>query len=469
MTTPKSYTRGQMAEELWRRGVIAPWKLHDTQKKMYAAYKGSTAKKFVINSSRRLGKTYMLCVIAIETAMNLPNADIKFVAPNQKMVRKIITPIFRDILKDCPKDIKPHYTVADGEYTFKNGAIISIAGTEMGQIDNLRGQACDLALIDEAGFCNDLDNVIDEVIMPQTLTRPNARVIIASTPPRSPDHPFMLFAQQAMEQNAYAKFTIYDNPMLSQATIEEYKREAGGEHTSTWRREYMAEFIVDTDSAIFLEASADRIAELVYDHPRPMFFSPYTAIDLGYIDNTGVIFGYYDFAAGKIVIEDELLVNKTTSQDIVNLISAREKELWGDKIVKGRVVDGNSMQIADFNETHRFSCRLPEKSDLTANVNRVRIDLNDKRIVIHPRCKSLIYQLQFATWDKSRTKFSRSSDAGHWDLVAALIYFAKHIDRTTNPVPPGYGYSVYEHFGFDRKQKHPAYDAIRSMFPTLRR
>lgn len=458
-----------MAEELWRRGIIGAWKFHPTQKIMFETYLASTSKKFVLNCSRRLGKTFFLCTIAIETAMNKPGSQIKFVAPSQKMVRKIITPIFKDILSDCPKDLRPRYTVADGEYEFPNGSVISIAGTEQGQIDNLRGQACDLALVDEAGFCQDLKNVIDDVIMPQTLGRPHARMIIASTPPLSPDHYFVELANVAMATSAYAKFTIYDNPRLTPKEIEDYKQEAGGENSTTWRREYLAEFVVDKDSAIFPEATDDLITELVYEHPRPMFFSPFTAIDLGYIDNTGILFGYYDFAAGKIVIEDEILVNKNTSDSIVKLTLEREKQLWGEKLVKNRVIDGNSMQIADFNETHRFSCRLPEKSDLTANVNRVRIDLNDRRILIHPRCKALIAQIQYATWDKAKTKFSRGSDQGHWDLVAALIYLVKHIDRVSNPIPAGHGYSIYDHYGFATKHKNDRMSNIKNMLLPFRR
>lgn len=466
----KKYPRGQIAEELWRRGVLAPWKLHETQLLMYKTFHEVKTKKFVINSSRRLGKTFMLCVIAIEYAINNPNAQIKFVAPSQKMVRKIITPIFKYILADCPKDMRPKYNTTDGEYNFPNDACISIAGTEMGQIDNLRGQACDLALVDEAGFCQDLKNVLDDVIMPQTLGRKHARLIIASTPPKSPDHYFVELAAEAMANKAYAKYTIYDNPRLSKETIEEYKKEAGGEDSTTWRREYLAEFVTDTEMAIFPEARDEVMNDIVYDHPRPQFFTPFTAIDLGYVDNTGILFGYYDFAAGKIVIEDEILLNKTTSGDIVKICKSKEEELWGkDREVKHRVVDGNAMQIADFNSMHRFKCYGPEKTDLIANVNRVRIDINDRRMFIHPRCSNLIAQVKHATWDKSKTKFSRSSDAGHWDLVAALIYFIKHIDRVTNPIPPGLGYNVYDHFGYPRKHKTTHLEAFKNMFPALRR
>lgn len=453
----------KVKDELFRRGVLL-FLLHPTQKKMYADIHSTNKKRYVINSSRRLGKTFLLCVIAIEHALRNPGSQIKFAAPTQKMVRKIITPIFKIILKDCPKELRPTFKSIDGDYIFPNDSIISIAGTEMSQIDNLRGQACDLALIDEAGFCNDLEYVLDSVIIPQTLTRPNARIILASTPPLTPDHPFLRYCQTAIENETYSKYTIYDNPMLTSEQIEEYQKEAGGAQSTAWRREYLAEFVTDTELALFPEATDDLMNDIVFEQPRPTHFIPFTALDLGYVDNTGVVFGYYDFAANLIVIEDELLVNKSTSAEIVKLIEEKELTLWGDRRPKARVADAPAIVVADFNETHRFSCFPPDKSDLTANVNRVRMELSNRRLAIHPRCKKLIDQLKFGMWDANKSKFSRSSDKGHWDLCAALIYFCKHLDVKTNPIPADFGWNPYTDWGFPRQHKNPTYETVRRMF-----
>lgn len=466
--TKTSYTDKQIKEELWRRGILK-WKLHETQKKMYDDIESSTSKKYIINSSRRLGKSFLLCLIAIEKAFQNPGMDIKFAAPTQKMVRKIITPLFKQILADCPKELRPQFKSFDGEFTFYNDSVISIAGTEMSQIDNLRGQACDLFLCDEAGFCSDLGYVLESVIMPQTLTRPNARVILASTPPLSPDHKFVEYAHQAMASENYSKYTIYDNPMLTPEQIETYKEEAGGENTTDWRREYLAEFLTDTEYAIFPEMNNDLVESITQDLSLPEFYQPFTAIDLGYVDNTGAVFGYFDFLNAKIVIQDELLVNKITSKEIIDLVREKEKALWGDREPRARVIDGNAMQIADINEIHKFPCFMPQKSDLNANVNRTRIDLAEERILINPKCKNLLAQIQYATWDKNKTKFSRSSDNGHWDLVAALIYFAKHIDRNTNPIPAGHGYDPYNDWNIPKDKKHQLQNVFMTMFPTLRK
>lgn len=454
-------------EELFRRGVLAPWKLHAGQKLMYDAIQASDSKRYVVNAARRLGKSWMLCVIAIEAALQNPGYQIKFAAPNQKMARKIIFPLFKQILEDCPKHLRPKFRVHDGEYEFNNGSTITVCGTEMGQVDGLRGTACDLALLDECGFMSDLSYVVDSIITPMLLTRPHARIIMASTPPVSPDHPFVQqYMARAVAAGAYSKFDIYSNPMLTPEIIEQYKKEAGGELSTTWRREYMAEIVTETENAVFPEA-VDSLEKMVYELPRPPFFHPFVAIDLGYVDYTGAIFGYYHFTKNLIVIEDELLLNKSNSSVIVDAILRKEKALWGDLKPNSRVVDGPALVIADLNETHKLNCRYPDKSDLVANVNRVRVDIGNFSFAINPRCTNLIAQLKFAVWDSSRTKFARSS-AGHYDLAAALLYFCKHLDRKTNPVPAGYGWDPYNDFGFPRSHKSPTHDSLRVMFPVRR-
>lgn len=463
----QAFTQSQKIDELWRRGVIAPFKLHETQKKMYKQFHESTSKKFVFNCSRRLGKSYALCVIAIEEAIKNPGSQIRFLCPTQRMVKKIMIPTFRIIMSNCPTEMRPRLNKVDGVWQFPNGSEIHICGSEQGQVDGLRGTAANLILIDEAGFCSDLEYALESVLMPQTLTVKNARIILASTPPPSPDHPFLKYVQQAQADNAYAKYTIFDNPMLTPDTIAEYMKEAGGENSTTWRREYMSEFCTDQDSAVIPEATPELLRQIVIEHVGPKFFIPFTAIDLGYVDNTGVVFGYHDFTTAKTIIQRDLLINRKTSQEIVKLVKGIEMSLWGREPL-GRVVDGNPMQLADLNSIHNFNAFVPQKSDLQANVNRLRLELAEQRLIIDPSCTRLIEQLQYATWDATKSKFSRSATNGHWDLIAALIYFLARVDRNTNPFPVGFGWDLANSWGVETRRLSAASNVFQSMFPTLR-
>lgn len=461
-----SYTREQKLAELWKRGVIY-YKLYDVQKKIYDAIKTTKAKKYVINASRRLGKSFTLAVIAIEYALQNPNAQIRFACPNQKMMRRILLPLMKQILEDCPRHMRPKFRSMEGTFYFNNGAEITICGTEMGQADGLRGTSCDLALIDEAGFCSDLEYVLESILMPQTLTRPNSKIVLASTPPVSPDHPFTRYAMQAMEDGCYSRHTIYENALLTPEQIEEYKKEAGGAESTTWRREYEAQFVMSKDSAIVPEATDAALDAIFVDVERPPFFMPFVSVDLGYQDHTGVIFGYYHWNLGKPVIEDELFVNNKNSLELVNLIRAKEHELWGVLMPQDRLADGQPLVLADLNQVHGFRCRAPRKTELEAGVNMIRTAISNADFYASPKCKVLRAQLQFGSWDSSRKRFARSASGGHLDVLAAFLYWLREIDRRTNPIPAGYGYDPFNDFGFPRRHSDPIEQTIRTMFPYL--
>ena len=63
--------------KLWNQGILY-WKLDTTQRKLYDFYKGHKEKTTVINCSRRLGKSYMLIILAFEQALQHPKSIIKF-------------------------------------------------------------------------------------------------------------------------------------------------------------------------------------------------------------------------------------------------------------------------------------------------------------------------------------------------------------------------------------------------------
>jgi hypothetical protein len=79
-----------------------------------------------------------------------------------------------------------------------------------------------------------------------------------------------------------------------------------------------------------------------------------------------------------------------------------------------------------------------QKDNKDMQVNALRMAMAERRVIIHPRCKTLINHLKYATWDKSRKTFTRSTDGAHYDAVDALIYLLRNIDKNRNPYPSGF-------------------------------
>lgn len=423
-------------QELWKRGRISAFKLHSTQREIYANFHASKARKFVINCARRLGKSYMLCVIADETARRKPNSQIKYAAPTAKAVRKIVKPLFKKIWEDCPMHLRPSWDSMDQCYRYPNGSEIHVAGTDSGNAENLRGTEADLAIIDEAGFCDELDYLIQDILLPQTLIC-NGRVLIASTPPKTPGHEFVRVYLEAKTRGACIEKTIYDNPLVSNEQIVEYMEESGGADSTTWKREYLAQFVTDEESQIIPEFSEEMAKKLVVEVPRPLFFDGYVSMDVGFEDLTFIVFGYWDFLTQELVIEDEIVLqgqHEVRTDIIASSVRNMECDLWAKEPYL-RVSDTSPILLNEMHQTFGVGFTTTEKDDKDSAIEALRVLVRMEKLKINPRCVGLIAHLRYGVWDKNRKKFERTRDYGHFDGVDALVYMVRNLRKGKNPYP----------------------------------
>lgn len=329
----------------------------------------------------------------------------------------------------------------------------------------------DLGILDEAAFISDLDYVIKSVLMPQLLTT-GGRIILASTSPRSSSHSFVQYLREAEREGAYVRKTIYEDSRAEVLDrIPEWCKEAGGEESTTWKREYLCHIITDEESAIIPEFAREEVRASIIQIPEiPPHFQAYTVIDLGLIDNTAALFGYVDFKRAKRVILDELVFNGKDSKEIADAILAKEKQLWGiteeghcKKKIR-RYADAQALTIMDFNSLHGMHCIHVTEDAVEAKVNALRLDIHSATLGIHPRCIRLIQELQDAVWDKAHRNLDRSSAYGHFDAVAAACYFVRHTNLSENPYPQDYGFSIKTHLIHKEKTDRYANHAIKKAF-----
>jgi hypothetical protein len=462
-TLNSSISKSDAIDTLWRKGILT-WKLDSCQKHLYNTFKNAKYRKTVFNCSRRLGKSYTLLVIAFETALSAPNMQIKYACPTAVMAQKVILPITREILKDCPTDLIPKYVRSEKSFTFANGSVIQIEGTDEGNAEKLRGTASHLSILDEAGFMDDLMYVINDVLMPQALTT-NGKMLMASTPPRSSGHPYIQLMHEAQKHGTFIKKTIMDamedikndpphfKNRITPEIVEEFKMNYGGDLSPTWQREFMCMVQTDQLRAVLPEFTESTEKAIVVEWPKPARFDSYVSMDLGFIDFTGILFGYYDFKNAKLIIEDELLLNghEVTTKAIAEQVRAKEQALWTDpqtQIFKEpyfRVSDDDLITLNDLQKLHGLRFIPTKKDGLELAVNQVRMMIGAQQIIIHPRCINLIFQAKAATWAKNRRTFDRSEESGHYDLIAALIYMVRNVQFQKNPYPliETYGYDVF--------------------------
>jgi len=436
-------------ETLWRRANIASWKLDVNQKEMYKFAREKPDKIIVIGSSRQLGKTYFLVTLALEECLRTPYAIVKFIAPKAKDIRRIIAPLIRQITEDCPKDLRPAYKTQENIFRFPNGSEIQLAGTDNGHAESIRGNKANLCIIDEAGFCDDLDYIVSSILIPTTTTT-GGKIIMASTPSRSPDHDFMQFMKKAELEDRFIKKTIFDNPRLTKKDIDDLAEALGGYESIDFRREYLVEIITSKDDAVVPEFNAELRAKVIKDWTRPPYYDAYVGMDIGVRDMTVVLLGYYDFIAAKLIIEDEIVLSGRSmlTDSLATAIKEKEVALWTSKFTGEakppflRISDNNNLILLnDLAAGHGITFLATRKDDKDAALNNMRMLIRNERIIIHPRCKTLIFHLEAAIWNTDRTKYLRSAvDKSHYDAVDALVYLCRNLNFNKNPYPANYDF-----------------------------
>lgn len=409
--------------------------LKPVQKKILSQFINSKNRVSVFHCSRRLGKTHLLCVLSIIYALKKNNSQIRYASVTQKAVRKMVHPIFKELFNKIPEKYRGKWNSQEGAYFFQNGSICHVLGVNNGAEDDARGTSTDLALIDESAFVDNLQYLTDSVLMPQLLTVKDSRLIMASSSPLSPAHEFCDYISKAKLENSYHSYSIYDGG-YDNDLIDEFCSEAGGKESTTWRREYLNEIIIDEDYAIIPEAKNLKTTITQAEHKK--HYHKYVAMDIGIRDLTVVLFGYYDFKRATLCIEHEYSINgpRMTTPIVAENVKQIEKELWGNEAPYKRISDNNNLLLLqDLGYLHDCHFIPTSKDSLEAMVNEMRIWVKNGRLEVDPSCVLLIESLKYGFWNDNRSDFGRSATLGHFDAVAALMYLIRNVDVTTNPIP----------------------------------
>lgn len=427
----------------WRAGEL-DHKLHKGQLVIELCYLKAidSGKLFVADCSRQLGKTTWGVKKSIETAIKKPNSKIRIGTAYLTDLEQFVRPAFELILQDIPADMRPIWMQRTYQYIFPHpiNSTVGLVGLDR-KPNGLRGNRLDMVILDECRDIANLGYIYRSVLIPATTHVDDAKIIMLSTQPDSPDHEFVSFCDLAALREAYVKLDVFKNPMLLQEQIEELAGECGGYDSTEFRREYLCERIVEESRSLVPEF---RVQHHVMDSPRCDAFKYWIrlcSLDSGVRDKTAAIFAYYDFARAKLVIEDcfTLQGHEVTTRRIATELTEREQCLeYFDK--PRRVADNdNLILLQDLGSEYGFHFTATGKDELPAMVNQMRLWFAQNRIEINPRCTELISCLQAGIWNKMRRDFDRSKVHGHYDLIASLMYLIRNVPEFENPLPAFFG------------------------------
>lgn len=255
----------------------------------------------------------------------------------------------------------------------------------------------------------------------------------------------MRYVETAKQTDSYWHATVYDAG-YTESEIEEACREVGidGKDSARFKREFMAEFIRDESAVIVPEFRTDVHVRSV---PRPVYYSELykaSGADLGVADKTVALFAYYDFPKSCIVIQQEFALSGTEVRTDIfaDCYRAAVRDLgWSDNSSRVQHWSDNSnlMLLNDLSQLHDIHINPTDKEQKAEWLNKVRILIQQGRILIDPSCKLLIATLNGAFWkDALKKDYGRSVALGHMDALDALIYLVRNIRTEVNPFPFNY-------------------------------
>lgn len=230
----------------------------------------------------------------------------------------------------------------------------------------------------------------------------------------------------------YYAFGFKDNPTITEEYIQKEQNNYSG---AFYQRMILGKWIGDTEKLVIPEFATEQKNKLIQDNPRPRYYDIYGALDPGFSDFTGYVLGYYDWLQGKYIIEAETMLRRQNTERLAHAIRKLEKEHFEGKDVYCRVSDTSSQVICDLQELHGISITATRKDDKDAQINYLRLLFQNDKILINPRCVHLIRQCRTAMWKDNRKDWEKNDQDGHMDLLAALIYFVRNVDKYKNPYP----------------------------------
>lgn len=156
------------------------------------------------------------------------------VSPTYKQAKMIH---WRELQKEIPLQWILKKNDTELSFTLRNGSVIELKGAE--NPDALRGVSLRALVVDEIASIRNWDWLWSEVLRP-TLTDYRSPAVFISTP-KGYNHFHELYERGRGASDVYRswRFTSFDNPKISREEIESAKRELTGD---TFAQEYLARF-----------------------------------------------------------------------------------------------------------------------------------------------------------------------------------------------------------------------------------
>lgn len=447
-TLGSSAVRQLAARELWSRGDLSYLVKDGAQRQFYdfiRATRTEDPRPIVGNLHRGAGKTFLEMILGFEECLREPTTGL-VVGPTERQMLEISEPAVLFLLSKAPAEFRPTSSEGGRVLTFRNSnwpsssfSRLRIVGAKE-MAAHLRGYRARFIAADELAIFDAAEYVVGSVLTPIFAGQPRPLFLVVSTPPETSTHYFSSVLIPAAKRNGrYCEIPASKNRAFTPADEAAFLSVYGSKDSPAWQREFECSLESDP-AALALPSFTRNKDDLVGEIERPAHLRAFDFADLGFIDATAVLFAYLHFDLQKLIVVDEIVGATMPTHKLIEACKSKEAEHFTPVQLKRiqRWADATPRELDDLRHGGLgFSAARTgdEKWDKWQGLARLETLFAQKKILIHPRCCSLIWQCLSATKNKQHSDLAKVDQAvaanspilGHFDAVWALAYGAWQI------------------------------------------
>ncbi len=381
----------------------------------------SRFKHFAAYGGSRSGKTFILIYALIVRASKVKSRHLVMRRTFSSVKRAVFMDTLPKVLSICFPNLKVRYNRTDYYITLPNGSEIWFSGMDSGdRVEKILGMEFSTIYFNEA---SELEYSPIQIVLTR-LAEKNAlvkRIFYDFNPPSMLHWSYWLFIEHMdpMDDEPLANPEEYGhilmNPKDNLDNIDEEYIKLLEKMPEKERQRFLeGKFSDDTDGRAYY--SFDR-ATHVDDSIQYVGGTKHIGMDFNVHPMTATVAG---FVNGRIEIYDEaFLENSDTQKMSDHLVKCGHiGTVYPDSTGKNRKTSGKSdHQILKDNGFRIQTVHNPIQFDRVNNVNRL---LSEGKLVIHPRCKKLINDLNRVSWKDN--KLDQKTDPMLTHISDALGY-----------------------------------------------
>lgn len=377
-------------------------------------------KRIMLMLPRQEGKTEFGVRVTRSVLHNPVSRNCLFLAKDKPSLKRMSAEKFQRLF---PKE---QFEVNTAQvYNKKNKSCVAWMESVDKEPDRLRGGTYFYIHWAEVAFSNiekgyTVNDVYQRVIAP-TLRQTNGFVLMESTP-NGKNGWFEMWGKAPEMGFKTISISLSQMAEMGLCPRDDYDKLKSETHPDVFDQEYECKFVSFT-GRIYHELKQSHIIGTI-PSPEP-WQQVCLAIDWGFTAATCVLFLYV--RDGYLCVFDEIYGKEMLLDEVAEKI---KQKLVDHNIHKvAAVADHDPKNIKELN-LRGIPCGLADKVNVLGARLQIKESLFKNRLLIHPRCKMLVRDLEAAEWDPKKPEEIDESKCtwGHFDAEAALRYGIRQYD-----------------------------------------